>query len=74
MTPDFIVRTTPHFDRLAKRLRKQPQEFTAQYEEAASILRRAYPIWWCFNPVGSSSICTSELITIDEQADDNVVH
>jgi hypothetical protein len=31
-------------------------------------------LWQCFNPVGSSSICASDLITIDEQADDNVVH
>jgi|ERR687888_2669911 hypothetical protein len=40
MTPDFIVRTTPHFDRLAKRLRKQHQEFTDRYEKAVSILRK----------------------------------
>ena len=38
MTPGFIVRTTPHFDRLAKSLRKQHQEFTARYEEAIAIL------------------------------------
>jgi hypothetical protein len=38
MTPNFIIRTTPHFDRLAKLLRKQHQEFTARYEEATAIL------------------------------------
>lgn len=51
MTPTFVVRTTPHFDRLAKSLRKQHQEFTARYEETTAILHedpynrtRRYPI------------------------------
>jgi hypothetical protein len=51
MTPGFVVRTAPRFDRLAKSLRKQHKEFTAQYEEAIAILRqdpynrtRAHPI------------------------------
>lgn len=39
MTSGFIVRTTPHFDRLAKSLRKQHPEFTAQYDKATTILR-----------------------------------
>jgi hypothetical protein len=39
MTPGFTVRTTAHFDRLAKSLRKQHQEFTARYEESTLILR-----------------------------------
>jgi mRNA-degrading endonuclease RelE of RelBE toxin-antitoxin system len=51
MTPGFTVLTTAHFDRLAKSLRKQHQEFTARYEEGILILRedpynrtRRYPI------------------------------
>jgi mRNA-degrading endonuclease RelE of RelBE toxin-antitoxin system len=39
MTPGFTVRTTSHFDRLAKSLQKQHSEFTDQYDKAASILR-----------------------------------
>jgi hypothetical protein len=40
MTPGFTVRTTGHFDRLARALRKQhPGVFTTQFEAALAILR-----------------------------------
>jgi mRNA-degrading endonuclease YafQ of YafQ-DinJ toxin-antitoxin module len=39
MTLGFTVRTTAHFDRLAKSLRKQHQEFTDQYDKAIALLR-----------------------------------
>jgi len=51
MTPSFSVRTTPHFDRLARSLRRRYPEFVDRYTEALDILRadpynrtRAYPI------------------------------
>jgi mRNA-degrading endonuclease RelE of RelBE toxin-antitoxin system len=51
MAEEFVVRTIPHFDRLAKALRKQQPEFTRYYHEAITILRkdpynasREYPI------------------------------
>jgi hypothetical protein len=40
MTPGFTVRTTGHFDRLVRALRKQhPGVLTAQFEAALAILR-----------------------------------
>ena len=39
MTLGFPVRPPAHFDRLAKSLRKQHQEFTDQYDKAIALLR-----------------------------------
>jgi hypothetical protein len=40
MTPGFTVRTTRHFDRLARALRKQhPDVFGTQFAAALAILR-----------------------------------
>ena len=38
MARRFSVRTTPHFDRLAKALRRRNNELTARYREAIAIL------------------------------------
>jgi mRNA-degrading endonuclease RelE of RelBE toxin-antitoxin system len=38
MTPAFTVETSPHFERLARRLRRQHSEFTALLREAFGIL------------------------------------
>ena len=38
MAHNFSVRTTPHFDRLAKALRKRNKEFNAKYREAIAVL------------------------------------
>jgi mRNA-degrading endonuclease RelE of RelBE toxin-antitoxin system len=38
MTPAFTVQTSPRFERLARRLRRQHREFTALLREAFDIL------------------------------------
>ena len=38
MARNFSVRTTPHFDRLAKALRRRSKEFHARYREAIAAL------------------------------------
>jgi mRNA-degrading endonuclease RelE of RelBE toxin-antitoxin system len=38
MTLSFSVRTTPHFDRLARSLNRHHSEFADRYAEALSIL------------------------------------
>jgi len=38
MTPAFTVEISPHFERLARRLRRQHSEFTALFREAIAIL------------------------------------
>jgi hypothetical protein len=38
MTRRFSIRTTPHFDRLAKALRRRNRELTTRYREAIAIL------------------------------------
>jgi len=51
MTPPFSVRTTPHFDRLLRRLSRRHPELVDRYAEALEILQvdpfnrsRAYDI------------------------------
>ena len=39
MTPDFVVLTTPRFDRLYHKLFKKHAELRNAYEQAVSILR-----------------------------------
>jgi mRNA-degrading endonuclease RelE of RelBE toxin-antitoxin system len=39
MAEAFVVRTIPHFDRLAKGLQKLHPEFTAHYRDCIAILR-----------------------------------
>lgn len=39
MTPTFSVRTTPHFDALARVLQRRYPEFADRYAEALDILR-----------------------------------
>jgi hypothetical protein len=38
MTPPFSVRTTPHFERLARSVRKNHREFERLHERAVEIL------------------------------------
>ena len=38
MTLSFLVRTTPHFDRLFRRLQRRHQDLLEQYREAITIL------------------------------------
>ncbi len=38
MTPSFSVRTTPHFDRLARSLNRRHSEFADRLAEALGIL------------------------------------
>jgi polyhydroxyalkanoate synthase subunit PhaC len=48
----------------------------------ALLFTSFYPKWvnslsllgWCLNSIVSNGVCTCKLITVDEQADDNVVH
>ena len=39
MTPSFSVHTTPHFDRLMRRLSRQHPDLADRYAEALTILR-----------------------------------
>jgi len=39
MTPPFSVRTTPHFDRLLKKLSRGHRELPERYAQALQILR-----------------------------------
>ena len=39
MTPPFSVLTTPHFDRLFRKLQKRHADLLAQYREALTILQ-----------------------------------
>ncbi|MBI4588886.1 MAG: hypothetical protein HY725_08590 [Candidatus Rokubacteria bacterium] len=39
MTPPFSVHTTPHFDRLLKRLTRRHPDLVHRYAEAAEILK-----------------------------------
>lgn len=39
MKSDFTVLVSPHFERLAKRLAKQQQEFPKQFQKAVAILK-----------------------------------
>jgi hypothetical protein len=39
MTPSFVVRTVPQFDRLLRRLARQHPELAGVFDEAFTILR-----------------------------------
>jgi mRNA-degrading endonuclease RelE of RelBE toxin-antitoxin system len=40
MTPRVSVRTTPHFERLMRRLGRHHKDLTSRYEEALNILEQ----------------------------------